>query len=325
MARPDTKPPGELSDRQLRDRRRRAHQTIDRIDRMNPAEAVRDGVSVTLDQYAAAIQTANEAEEEIGRRDHRAFIERAPLVRQLCDAARKEPPAMKWLREAQRFSHPELNDERLVATRLTDDDAVELEALVKRKRKLVSEPETEPLNDAETARWEALLGKAAGDENLFERKRKEAAVKTKLDELKDQRKVASLPRQPQLAEPGAIQIPRFAFRWLVGDEARDGAWSLMDLGLLAALLGAFANDDPRLFVDGRFEGEGDDRALVVPGGVGARLHGQIAGSPIETDNSGHIRVRSALAVLQRNKWIAVEQTVAEMRIRLGERARKLND
>jgi len=31
---------------------------------------------------------------------------------------------------------------------------------------------------------------------------------------KDQRRLASLTRQPLLAEPGAIQLPRFAFRWL---------------------------------------------------------------------------------------------------------------
>ena len=55
------------------------------------------------------------------------------------------------------------------------------------------------------------------------------------------------------------------------------------------------------------------------------MHGRIARSPIETDNSGHVRVRAALAVLQRNKWITTAQTVAELRIRLGERARKLND
>jgi hypothetical protein len=75
-------------------------------------------------------------------------------------------------------------------------------------------------------------------------------------------------------------------------------------------------------VGGAFDGEGTDRALVVPGGVGAdlRMHGRIAGSPIE-DGFGFVRVRSALAVLQRNKWITAEQTVGELRIRLGERAR----
>jgi hypothetical protein len=36
-------------------------------------------------------------------------------------------------------------------------------------------------------------------------------------------------------------------------------------------------------------------------------------------------VRSALATLTRNQWIEVEQTVGELRIRLGERARKLDE
>jgi len=121
-------------------------------------------------------------------------------------------------------------------------------------------------------------------------------------------------------------LPRFAFTWLVGDEARDGAWRLMDLGLLAALLGAVANDDPSVLVGGRFEGEGDERTLEVAGaGVGSdlRMHGKIAGSPLE-DGSGHVRVKAALAVLARNQWLAVS-SVGETRIRLGERVRKLND
>jgi hypothetical protein len=42
------------------------------------------------------------------------------------------------------------------------------------------------------------------------------------------------------------------------------------------------------------------------------------------DGSGHVRVRAALAVLRRNKWVEVEQTVGELRIKLGERALKLN-
>jgi hypothetical protein len=49
------------------------------------------------------------------------------------------------------------------------------------------------------------------------------------------------------------------------------------------------------------------------------MHGKIAGSPLE-DGSGHVRVKAALAVLARNKWLEVEQTVGELRIRLGERA-----
>jgi hypothetical protein len=36
---------------------------------------------------------------------------------------------------------------------------------------------------------------------------------------------------------------------------------------------------------------------------------------------GFIRGHEALAVLVRNKWLDVEQTVGELRIRLGQRAR----
>ncbi len=62
------------------------------------------------------------------------------------------------------------------------------------------------------------------------------------------------------------------------------------------------------FADAHFEGEGDHRTLVVSGGIGAdlRMRGKIAGSPIETDKSGHFRVREALRVLARNKWVEVE-------------------
>jgi hypothetical protein len=82
----------------------------------------------------------------------------------------------------------------------------------------------------------------------------------------------------------------------------------------------------RPFVDGGFEGEGADRALVVPGGVGAdiRLHGKVAGSPIE-NGSGQVRAREALRTLALNQWVDVEQTVGELRIRLGERTRRLSE
>ena len=115
----------------------------------------------------------------------------------------------------------------------------------------MADERAQPLTDDEKGELEALLGRAAGDENLFERKRRDAATKAKIAELREERRVSRLARQPLLAEPGAVQLPRFVFTWLVGDEARDGAWSVMDVGMLAALLAAFANDDrPCLWADG---------------------------------------------------------------------------
>ena len=51
--------------------------------------------------------------------------------------------------------------------------------------------------------------------------------------------------------------------------------------------------------------------------------GTLPGSPLE-DGSGHVRVREALCALALNEWIEIDQTVGELRIRLGERARNLN-
>jgi hypothetical protein len=154
-----------------------------------------------------------------------------------------------------------------------------------------------------------FMGVAAGDPDLFARKRRDAAAKAKLDELKDARKAAALPRAPLLAEPGAVQLPRYVYSWLVRPEAHEAAFTIADPGVLSALLLAFANGDPSLIVGARFEGEGDSLTLVVPGaGVAGtlRFHGRIAGSPIE-DGSGFVRGRPALKVLATNKWFEVEQ------------------
>ena len=80
---------------------------------------------------------------------------------------------------------------------------------MKRRRKIASDEQAEPLTNDETASWERLLGKAADDEGPFERKRRDAQAKRNLGELKDSRKVATLRRQP-LLPGGSVQLPRFA-------------------------------------------------------------------------------------------------------------------
>ena len=85
---------------------------------------------------------------------------------------------------------------------------------------------------------------------------------------------------------------------------------------------AFTGSAKRL-VGARFEeSEHGELTLVAPAGVGSdlALFGAIAGSAYGTAGSGHIRVKAALSTLARNKWFEVEQTVGELRIRLGERA-----
>ena len=100
--------------------------------------------------------------------------------------------------------------------RFSEDDAKALEALVKRKRAILAEPVTEPpVTPEEIGTWARLLGKAAGDEGLFERKRRDAAARAKLDELEEERRVAKLTRQP-LRAAGSVQLPKYAVHdWFV--------------------------------------------------------------------------------------------------------------
>ena len=80
---------------------------------------------------------------------------------------------------------------------------------MKRRRDIASDEHAEPLTGDETAAWLRILGLAAGDDSLVERKRRDDQAKRNLGELKDARKVAALPRQP-LLPGGSVQLPRFA-------------------------------------------------------------------------------------------------------------------
>ena len=73
---------------------------------------------------------------ELARRESRSMIERLPLARQLRDGAKTAHPAVKPLQQATKMSFPELRDARLVAERLTVEQADELSGLLKKRRSL---------------------------------------------------------------------------------------------------------------------------------------------------------------------------------------------
>ena len=79
-------------------------------------------------------------------------------------------PAARWLTKASMYSIPEIKGEvTLVADRLTEEDAAELERLVRRKGDILTDDNAPPFAAEETATFERLLGKAARDEGLFDR------------------------------------------------------------------------------------------------------------------------------------------------------------
>ena len=210
----------------------------DRPDRPDePRRLSVTAIDATLAQYADAIQTVEDTDEDLRRRRHRSLPERLRLGKALRDAKHEPHPATRWLEEARRYPR------RNWRARPSSPPASPTTTPPNCRRSSRSGGGSRPsrarraVDGRREAAWERIIGTAAGSPDLFERKRREAQANAKLGELKDARKVATLPRQPLLAEPGAIQIPRFAFRWLVGDEARDGAWTVMDLGVLVAVLG----------------------------------------------------------------------------------------
>lgn len=100
----------------------------------------------------------------------------------------------------------------------------------------------------------------------------------------------------------------------------------MDLGLLAALMGAFANDDARLFLGGRFDGEGMTVPLLFPA-ASAAICACSARSPGPRSRTAPATYESARRCVCSSPTAGsrVDQTVGEMRISLGERARNPNE
>lgn len=119
-----------------------------------------------------------------------------------------------WVRDGcapefvRRRAHPELRGTTLVAAHLSESEGQELSALVRKQRKILFEENAELLTEAEEKRYEQLVGVSAGDSELFPKKRRERAAREKVRALGDERRVASLPRRPQLAEAGSIELPR---------------------------------------------------------------------------------------------------------------------
>jgi hypothetical protein len=326
------KPLEELSNRDLKRRARSAARTIQKLDSLDAAVVVREGrTDETLQKMASALETSEQVEAELQRRaraQDEFDREQAPFRVERWErgeSKRKKAARVEAvLGGVVRFGHAELAGETLAGNRLSDKELEELDELVRIKRALSrGVPDAEELTTAETRTYERLVGKAAGDPQLFERKRRDGAAKAKLGELKEERRVASLPKRPVYAEPGSIELPRYVFQWLLAESNRDGAnWGVSEIGLLATILLSFENRQS-VIQNGQFVEHDGELTLVAPWGTGSeiKLVNRVQGSV--HDGNGGVKVRASLATLTRNGWLEVEQSVDEIRIRLGERAKKL--
>jgi hypothetical protein len=183
-----------------------------------------------------------------------------------------------------------------------------------------------PLTDEERAEIERLLGKAAGAEDYFQKRREREALEGELAERKEARRLMSVPKREQYAKPGSVTLPAYAFRWLRElPRQQIGQWTIADVGFLAVLLGMFANRQS-LFRSGHFEEVDGEQVLIVStGGRNAfRLRSEINPDREHLGiGPGRVHERDSLKTLARNGFFAVEDRSGEVRITLGEAGKEL--
>jgi hypothetical protein len=309
------------SERQLRKTVRACERTLERLASLDVEKAIREGrTEALLAEGERAVAASLAAKEELRQRGIHASTARSGLpdsLRGILPTRTRVPhgahPAAVALRAVAAFGHRELAGATLTASRLTHDEGVELAALVKRLR---APGDGRGFTSEERARYEFLLGKCAGNESLFAKHRRETTTRKKLDELTKEARIASLPRHVAYEEPGAVVLPAIVFEWLT--TSREASWTIADVGVLAAVLGVFANRDASLIVGAQLERDGDHDVLVIPEDV--RFRHDANPHPMQ-GGAGQVNPSIALATLARNKWIVVERDTGAFRIRLGQRGR----
>jgi hypothetical protein len=175
----------------------------------------------------------------------------------------------------------------------------------------------------DVSRYELLVGRWAGDEHLFQNRRRKWEAQKRMDQIREEMRVKSLPRRPLYEEPGSVSVPRFVFSWL--EDSTDNEWTIAHVGLLVTLLGMWENRSSAIIPGSRFEEEAEELVLVVPGGWDGFRFARGRNGDTRTLDSGSVRERPALATLAKNKWFEGTAAGMELRIKLGERAQKVRE
>ncbi len=240
----------------------------------------------------------------------------------MANLTRRRSRAGETKARARYASHPELKGATLVAANLTEKEASELEALD--KRWWAAEPGALPLTEKETRRLEELLGALAGDREIFSKKRNEEELRARKAAIAEGIRLGELPRRAEWAEAGSVTLPRFVFTWLQNSRNQD--WTVADMGMLAAMLGMFENQIS-LFENAEFEEDNGELVLVVQGDADnirfSRSQNRQSTDPFTS--SGYVRERVALQKLVQNGWFEVSKAGTGLRIKLGERAKKVRE
>ena len=240
-------------------------------------------------------------------KEARAELERRGQNRRFADRLFR---AAQPFRGVFSFGDAELDGVKLDEALLSEEETKELRGLAKQRRQ--SEEDFPP---ADRARYEQLVGLAAGDPDLFQHKREEAEMKAKLQDAAEKLHRSTLPRRPKLEQPGSVTLPAFLFKWMT--DGRLDSWSLADTAAVAAILWAFELEDARLFGRATFERQEGEPTIVISDAT-ARLG---FGAGVDPDDA--IPLAQCFLCLEANKWIVQRWESGTLHVQLGERARKL--
>lgn len=198
-------------------------------------------------------------------------------------------------------------------SRLSRDEAHELADLQKKlTRREGYEASPSPwfsfsrLTGQERDRWRLLVGRAAGDETLLDRRDEDTSFRKRCIELA--RRTRPIERS-LFVEPGSVTLPKeVVFDWL---ERPDPVLELSHLGLLVAVLAMLENGQS-VVRPGRVEGEGPDRMLLLRSGSLAKL-----------DPEGHVTTYASkiFTHLARNGLVTFSEQAGERRIGYGPKTR----
>jgi hypothetical protein len=260
----------------------------------------REGGRATIDELHAATDAARRM-----HRDRRELRDRADAraTRSLSDWLGRKGAVARRVRELDRR---ELEGVTLDEGLLDDAERDELRKLAKRRGRDAT-PKQE-------ARYEELVGRMADEPGVLARRRDELEREDEMRAEATRLARTFLPRRRD-PEPGSVELPSYLYEWLTN--GRHETFDLTDLGTLAAVALAFANEDASLFPTGTFQVTDDGPRIVVTD-TGQRV-------PIRrgADDTQHIRFAAHLALLARNDWIVTTRKGGTLTITPGERMRKL--
>jgi hypothetical protein len=286
----------ELRDWQLVEVARSAEATVTEV-----REKVSAGTATRRD-YDAGTEAARERGAIRAEQERRAANRTEPQSMFGRIGLRRHPLTL-----ARQYDPDVLDGVALDADRLSDDDLAEL------RRHLRARREGE-LSEEGRARAELLVGQAAGEPELYARRRRELAREESMRAEATTLARTFLPRRRD-PEPGSVELPRYLLDWLTNGEP--DTFDVTDLGVLAALALSFANEDASVLARADFAHDADGPRIVVrQAGAGARL-------TRGADDSQHLQLADHLGALKRNGWIETERVRGTYTIRPGERMRKL--